>query len=249
MLFDAHCHLSFPEFDKDRDEVVERALANDVSIINSSVSVQEIDKARSVKERYGNVHWTLGLSASETDNEKVDGTIDAIRKYRSEICGIGEVGLDYYWVKDEKGRARERENFLKFIRLSKETGLPLIVHSRDAEEDCIRMLEENGRKALMHCFSGTVEQAMRAASFGCLISVPANVTRVGSRQALAMALPLESLVLETDAPYLPPVHNTRNEPSNVACGAGKIAELKGISFEQVSQKTSENVRNFLSLHK
>jgi len=248
MLFDVHCHLSFPEFDQDRDEVIERAAMQDVSIINSSVSVSEVEKARAVKSRYPKTYWTLGLSASETDKEKADEMIDAIKKYRGEISGIGEVGLDYYWVKDEENRARQRENFLKFIQLSKEMKLPLVVHSRDAEEDCIRMLMENDQKAVMHCFSGNLEQARRAASFGCLISVPANVTRARSRQSLAMALPLESLVLETDAPYLSPVPKTRNEPANVVIGAQKIAELKGASFEEVAKTTSENVRRFFALY-
>jgi TatD DNase family protein len=247
MLFDVHCHLSFPEFDQDRDEVVKRAAVQDISIINSSVSIKEVEKARAVKSRYPKTYWTLGLSASETSRETADETIAAIKKYRSEISGIGEVGLDYYWVKDEQERAIERENFRRFIKLSKELGLPLVVHSRDAEEDCVKMLVEEGKPALMHCFSGTVEQAVRAASFGCLISIPANVTHSKSRQKLAVSLPLESLALETDAPYLAPVPKTRNEPVNIKVSVEKIAEIKNVTIDEVARKTTHNAMKFFNI--
>jgi len=243
-LFDVHCHLSFPEFDADRDEVVKRAAEEGIQIINSSVSPQEVEKAASLAKTYGNVSWTLGLSASETNNEKVEQTLAAIEKYKEHVIGVGEVGLDYYWVKEEKLRAIERCNFEKFIELAGEIKLPLVVHSRNAEEDCLNLLEKHGIPALMHCFSGTIEQARRAVSLGCIISIPTNVAHSKQKQELARALALNAIVLETDAPYLAPKPKTRNEPVNVLQSAWKIAELRNVSLQDVETATTANARRF-----
>jgi TatD DNase family protein len=247
MNYDVHCHLSFPEFDRDRDEIVKRALGNEIGIINSSVSPEEIGKAMEISEKYENVYWTLGLSASEIDENKVENTIKAIRLNKKHLIGIGEVGLDYYWVKDEKKRAVERINFEKFIMLSTSLDLPLVVHSRNAEEDCLKILQEHGKKALMHCFSGTMEQAEKAIKLGCLISIPTNITHSKQKQELASRTPISSIVLETDAPYLSPIPKTRNEPVNIRKSVEAIAELKGIKKEEVEKTTSENARRFFNL--
>lgn len=246
-LFDVHCHLGFPDFDRDRNEVVERASAGGIAIVNSSVSPEEVGKALEISESYKNMYWTLGLSAAETDSRKVDDTITAVMQNRSSIIGIGEVGLDYYWVKDEKLRGEERVNFGRFIQLSKELDLPLVVHSRNTEEDCLNMLEEQGKNALMHCFSGTLEQAKRALKLGCLISIPTNIAYSRQKQELVSALPLESIVLETDAPYLAPTPKTRNEPVNVKLSVEKIAEIKKTSKEEVTLKTTENAMKFFRI--
>ena len=164
MLVDCHCHLTFPDFDSDRRRIIKEAAGQEVLIINSSVSPAEVEKSCELAESYDNVFWTLGLSASSLEADLVEETIGLISKHREAIVGLGEVGLDYYWVKDEEGRCRERDAFKKFIELSLELSLPLVVHSRDAEKDCLRILEEYGKCALLHCFSGSVEQALSAAS-------------------------------------------------------------------------------------
>lgn len=246
-LFDVHCHLGFPEFDRDRNQVVERALDGGIAVINSSVSPEEVIKALEISSSYKNVYWTLGLSASETNSKKVDETISAIGENKNRIIGIGEIGLDYYWVKEERLRHAERENFGRFIELSGELDLPLVVHSRNAEEDCIDMLEEHGKNALMHCFSGTIEQARRALKLGCLISIPTNIVYSKQKQELAKELPLKSIVLETDAPYLAPTPKTRNEPVNIKISAGKIAEIRGVDLEEVAEKTTENALRFFRI--
>ena len=245
MLVDAHCHLDFPQFDADRDQVVERA--KDIRIVNSTVDPDLVGKGLSLQERYDNVSCTLGFSASDLDEGRFRRMVALIRANSDRIAGLGEAGLDYYWVKDEKGRALEKAHFLELALLSRELGLPLIVHSRDAEEECIIMLEELKLRAMLHCFSGTIEQARRAIGFGCLISVPANVSEVKSRQRLAQALPLESLVLETDAPYLSPRRGERSEPAYVRQAAEKIAELKGVSAGQVEETTTENAMGFFRI--
>jgi len=249
MFFDVHCHLSFPQFDEDRGDVIERAKTNGVSIINSSVGLGEVPLAHKLSREFDNVYWALGLSASELDEEKVDGTIELIKKYRESIVAVGEVGLDYYWVKDEGERHFERENFRRFIEVSNELDLPLIVHSRDAEGDALALLDDYSKIALLHCFSGSLELALEAASKGYLISIPTNVTYVKSRQKLAAKLPIESIVLETDAPYLAPKPKTRNEPANIPAAAEKIAKLRGMSVEDVAFETTKNALEFYQLNK
>jgi TatD DNase family protein len=246
-LFDAHCHLTFPDFDADRSQVAERAAANGITIVNSSVSPDEVEGMLRLLKEHVNVYWTMGLSAAETDVNKVDDTMAAIRENRDSIIGIGEVGLDYHWVKDETLRLVERENFARFIGLSDEIRMPLVVHSRNAEEHCINMLEENGKNALMHCFSGTLEQAERALKLGCLISIPTNVVYSKQKQELARSVPLDSIVLETDAPYLAPTPKTRNEPLNVMRSVEKIAELKNASAGEVAAKTTQNAMKFFNI--
>jgi len=247
MLFDVHCHLTFPEFGADREDVIERARAAGVSIINSTVKLEEVEAASELSKKFENVYWTLGLSASELDEGKVEAALAAVRARASEIIGVGEVGLDYYWIKDDAGREKEKINFKKFIEVAVELDLPLVVHSRDAEEDVIAMLARHEKPALLHCFSGSVEQALEAVKLGCLISIPTNVAYVKSRQKLAREVPLENMVLETDAPYLAPEPKTRNEPANVARAAEKIAELKGASVEEVAEATTRSAQTFFNL--
>lgn len=247
MLVDCHCHLTFPDFDSDRRRVIKEAARQEVLIINSSVSPSEVENSRKLAEAYYNVFWTLGLSASSLEADLVEETIELVSKHREAIVGLGEVGLDYYWVKDEEGRRKEMDAFKKFIEVSIDFSLPLVVHSRDAEEDCLRILDEYGKCALLHCFSGSVEQALSAASAGHIISIPANVTYVKSRQKLAKDIPIESIVLETDAPYLAPTPKSRNEPVNVGKACEKIAELKGVSRDYIAEKTTENARKFFEI--
>jgi len=247
MLVDCHCHLAFDQFDSDRELVVRRARDENILIVNSSVGPEEAEAALNLTKKYENVYWTLGLSASELEAQKVAETVNLIKKHRKEVIGLGEVGLDYYWVKDEKDQQTERHHFKEFIELSIELDLPLIVHSRDAEEDCITILRKYGKPALFHCFSGSLKQAEDAVSLGCLISIPTNVVYVKSRQRLARDLPLKSLVLETDAPYLSPTPKTRNEPVNVIKAAEKISTIKKITPEDVAQQTTENAKRFFRL--
>jgi len=245
-LVDAHTHLTFPQFEGDLDAVLARARDAGVSAVNSSVEPSEINTARELAKKDG-VYWTLGLSASCLDDEKVSETLSAIREHKKDIIGIGEVGLDYYWVKEEQDHEKLRENFRGFIELSVELDLPLVVHSRDAEDDALALLAEYDKTALLHCFSGGVELATKAAQAGHMISIPTNITYVKSRQHLAKQLPLECIVLESDAPYLAPKPKTRNEPANVTLSAEKIAELKGVDLEEVAQATTKNAQEFYCL--
>jgi TatD DNase family protein len=245
MLVDVHCHLDYPEFEADLGEVVARC--GDVIIVNSIVQPDALGRGLGLAERYGNVYCTLGLTASDLDEDKFDRAVRLLREHQDKVVGLGEVGLDHYWVKDEEGKAVETRHFTGFVRLAEELGLPLVVHSRDAEKECINIIGEHKTRAIMHCFSGTIGQAREAVDLGCLISVPANVTYVKSRQRMVAALPLESIVLETDSPYLSPVRGARNEPANVRFAAEKVAELKNVDASVVEEVTTRNALGFLKI--
>ncbi len=246
MLIDVHAHLDFPQFDRDRDSVVRNAKDNEIFIINSGIGRDGIEKTMKLVSEYDNVKATLGLSPTEFNTQIIEETIDLIRKYRDRIVGIGEVGLDYYWVKDSEKRRTELENFRRFIDLAEELDLPLVIHSRDAEGDVINELKRKNLPALLHCFGGTLKQAEDAISFGCLISIPTNVVYSKQKQLLSKEIPLESMVLETDSPYLAPVPKTRNEPVNVRLSAEKIAEIRGIELSAVEDITTNNARSFFN---
>lgn len=245
MFYDCHCHLDFEQFDADRDQVMERA--KDVLVVNSIVEPEKVGFGIELAKRYDNLYLSIGLSPSELDGEKFNDVKRMVVENRNEIVAIGEVGLDYYWIKEEMLHEIQKERFSQFIKLSKRLGLPLVVHSRDSEGDCIMMLKDHGVSALMHCFSGSLNEANDAVDAGCLISVPANVTYVKSRQKLVRHIGLEDLVLETDAPYLGPERGVRNEPANVKRSAEKIGEILGVSAEKVREKTFENSKRFYRL--
>jgi len=274
MLVDTHAHLDFPQFDNNRDDVIKRASDKNIIIIHSGLGVSRIKKAVELTRKYNNIYATLGLhpASCKLDFYKhkhlnnnsydilrlhpgkffdnlVNETINEIRKNKNneKVIGIGEVGLDYHWVKEKELRNIQHKSFEKFIQLSNEIKLPLLVHSRNAEKDCIKILKEHNKKAILHCFSGTIELAQKAISFGCLISVTTTLVNSLYRQKMVSELPLEKIVLETDAPYLSPFPNKRNEPINIKLTAQKIAEIKDIDFETVADITTKNVEKFFAV--
>jgi TatD DNase family protein len=247
MLIDVHAHLDFPQFNADRDAIIERAKQAGVAIINSGLGTTGIQKTLALTEKYDNIYASLGITPTEFSEKEIDATIELIRQNRDRIVAIGEVGLDYYWVKDEDKRKQEIVNFQRFIDLSQELCLPLVIHSRDAEDDLLGILKEQNSKVLMHCFGGDAALAAEAAKDGHLISIPANLANSKQKQTVVKAVPLESLVLETDAPYLAPVPKTRNEPANIRQTAEKIAEIKGVKYDVVEAATTQNAKKFFAL--
>lgn len=238
---DTHTHLDMPEFDKNRGEVIARATREGVVIVNSCLDTKGFDLMRGFKE----VYTTIGCTPYELEDFRPQ--YDLIRAHAGEIIAIGEVGLDYYWVKEEPKRTQEKGNFLKFIDLAREFDKPLVIHSRNAERPCLDMLEKSGARALMHCFSGSLEEAARAVDLGYLVSIPTNIVRSKQKQDLARRLPLESIVLETDAPWLAPEPDSLNEPINVIKSAGLIAELRDTDLEEVAKITTKNARGFFGI--
>ncbi|MHA1652082.1 MAG: TatD family hydrolase [Candidatus Helarchaeota archaeon] len=248
MLIDSHCHLDAKWFKNDIPQVIENAKQNGIeAIITSSIS-PNVQKVKNIINRYSHyVFWALGLHPPGVNSQSVKATVRLIEKHKAEIVAIGEVGLDYYWVKEEKRRKEQQEAFKGFIDLAKKLDKPLVVHARDAQNDTIKILEEEDAEiVLMHCFSGTKLEAERIIKNNWLISVPTSVVKREVHRKMAKTVPLSQMLLETDAPYLAPGRG-RNEPANIKISAKKIAEIKAVSFEKVAEITTANARKFYRL--
>ena len=207
MLIDSHCHLDAKWFKKDVPLVIENAKKNQIeAIVTSSIS-PTIQKVKNIVDRYPKyVFWALGLHPPGVNSQSVKTTLKQIEKYKAEIVAIGEVGLDYHWVKEQDRREEQQEAFRGFIRLAEKLDKPIVIHARDAQTKTIEILEEeSARNVLMHCFSGNVEEAKRVLRNHWLISVPTTVTKRNVHTKMAETVPLDQMLLETDAPYLSPV--------------------------------------------
>lgn len=249
-FIDSHCHLDYRSFKSDVDKVIIRAKKNNIIAIVSSTIDTKIGIITRLKNKYKNyVFHSLGLHPPGYTKESVRRIKDLIRDNLDTIVSIGEVGLDYHWVKDPKLRDYQEQAFIEFIELAKEVDKPLVIHSRKAEKEALDILEAQGdvSKVLMHCFNGNVDLIDRIVNNGWLLSVPTAVVNRKNHQKIAQACPLDSMVIETDAPFLSPDKVRRNEPSKVYYSAKKIAELKQIPISQVAEKTTQNAIDFYSL--
>ena len=251
-LVDVHCHIDAEEFDKDRKEVINRAKErNIIKIINSSLGPEYILKGISIKKEFPEViELTFGLMPYELDDEKFQRTVELIEKHKQEIIGIGEVGLDYYWVRDHKKREKMVDQFRAFIHLAQKMKLPLVIHSRSAGKYAIQVLvEENAKNVLMHSFDGSKSWVRRGVEEGFYFSVPTSVMYSIQKQKMVEILPLENMLLESDAPVLSPVKGERNEPVNIAIfSLKKIAEMKKIDEESVAKITTANASKLFNLN-
>jgi TatD DNase family protein len=241
-LIDTHAHLDFPEFDKTRAEVIKRAEKEEVGIINCFLEADGIPKL----EQFKDIFWTIGCCPYRF--EDYNPQYKLIEENMDKILAVGEIGLDYYWVKDSEKREKEKENFRTLLKLAKDKDKPVLVHSRNAEKHALDMLEEEKvEKAIMHCFSGSMQDAERALDMGYLISIPTNIARSKQKQKFGKRFPLDSIVLETDAPYLALEPDNTNEPINIIKSAQKIADLRGIEYTEVARQTTKNAKAFFGI--
>ncbi len=244
-LVDTHCHLDFDRFDEDRDAVLARALeAGVVTIINPGVDFESSRRALALAAAHPEVYAAVGLHPNSC-GELSAAQIDELRALAGapRVVAIGEVGIDYYWNKFPP--EAQRRGFAAQLALAGELGLPVIVHNRDAHEDTLAVMEEHGRGTIvLHSFSGNAGHARRALAAGAYLGVTGAITYPKAhelRRAIGQA-PLERLLIETDAPFLPPQprRGKRNEPAWVAWVAEKIAEVKEISLQAVAEATAAN---------
>ncbi|NVM28605.1 MAG: TatD family hydrolase [Candidatus Helarchaeota archaeon] len=250
MLIDSHCHLDAKWFKNDIPAIIQNAKKNEIeAIITSSIS-PSIQKVKNIVNRYPDyLFWALGLHPPGVNAQSLKAITKLIKIHQHEIVAIGEVGLDYHWVKEEKRREEQQEALKFFIELSKELEKPLVIHARDAQTDTIDILEEkSAENVLMHCFSGNETEAKRVIKNKWLISVPTSVVNRKVHQMMAKIVPLDQMLLETDAPYLSPIRKTRNEPANIKISAQKIAEIKDTTFDKVASQTTINARKFYRLN-
>jgi len=248
MLVDSHCHLDFPDFAAELPDVVARAKAAGVGVcVSIGTKLSHFGELATIAEKFADVYCTVGSHPHEAEKEPLDDSASllALAKHQK-VVGVGETGLDYYY--EHSPRAQQAANFRAHIAAARELALPLVVHTRDAEDDSIDILRgEMGKGAftgLIHCFTGTQRLADAALELGLFISA-SGIATFKKSEALREVLknvPLERLLVETDAPYLAPTpfRGKRNEPAFVVHTAAMLAELKGVSPEAIAEATTDN---------
>ncbi|WFL77077.1 TatD family hydrolase [Altererythrobacter arenosus] len=248
MLIDSHCHLEYEGLVEDRQGVLERARAAGVGgFLNISTREREWDQVVGTAEREGDIWASVGIHPHEADAHEDLGrdVLLAATEY-PRVIAIGETGLDYYY--DNSARETQRELFRMHIGVARETGLPLIIHTRDAEEDTLAILEDEKGKgdfpALIHCFTASAEFGRKVLEMGLTISLSGIVTFKNAKelQEVGKSVPAERLLVETDSPFLAPVpHRGRKcEPAFVADTARFLADLRDEEFEQLAENTTQN---------
>jgi TatD DNase family protein len=246
MLVDSHCHLDFPELSGRLEQVLDSMKIADVgAALCIGVSLEKTEEVLALTERHENLFASVGVHPGHREGLEAD--MDTLIRYarHGRVIGIGETGLDYYWHKEKPEWQQER--FRTHIRAAKVVGKPLIVHTREAAADTLRIMREEGAETVggvMHCFTETQEVAEKALDLGFYISFSGIVTFKNAHQVrqVAKEIPLERILVETDSPYLAPVpHRGKvNEPAFVRYVASEIASLKGIDLEVVARATTEN---------
>ena len=247
MLVDSHCHLDYPEFEPDFTEIMSRARDAGVgTMLTIGTRLSTFDKVLAVAERFDNVYCTVGIHPHEAASETAEVAQLVELAKHPKVVGIGETGLDYFY--DKSPRRAQRANFRTHIAAARETGLPVIVHTRDADSDTAIVLAAEmsmgGFTGLLHCFSSGALLAEKALNKGFYISLSGIITFQKSTELrdIAAKLPLDRLLVETDAPYLAPVphRGKRNEPSYVAHTASALAQLKNLPVAEIETATTDN---------
>ncbi|MBU1119339.1 TatD family hydrolase [Patescibacteria group bacterium] len=272
-LIDTHAHLEFKDFDNDREEVIKRAFdASVTKIITVGCDFLSHKKATDIAQKYNGVYACVGFHPDEVDRvggningmevddyksvqEKVKAHLSSALEESSKIVAIGECGLDYSRLKKGKeGDSKKKQEILfrAQIEYANEVKLPLIIHVRDAEDDAFTILKDYPEtKGVLHCFGGSTEHAKQFLDMGFLISFTGIVTFKNADvvREVVKIVPLEKMMVETDCPFLAPEphRGKRNEPAYVVEVARKIAEVKNVSFEQVSETTTKNAITFFNL--
>jgi TatD DNase family protein len=248
MLIDHHCHLDFPDFASDLDGVVARAGVAGVGLmVTISTRIRQFDQILGIAERYANVFCSVGTHPHNAHEELDIPVGEIVRLARHpKVVAIGEAGLDYFY--DNSPRAAQAEGFRRHIAAARQTQLPLVIHAREADEDTAAILEEETAKgafpAVLHCYTGGADLARRGLALGLYVSFSGILTfkKSDALREVAAGVPLDRLLVETDAPYLAPgkFRGKCNEPAYVAITAAELAKVKGVSQAELAQATTEN---------
>jgi TatD DNase family protein len=248
MLVDHHCHLDFPDFAGELDDVVARAKTAGVGLMVSiSTRIRRFDRLLQIADAHANVFCSIGTHPHYA-HEELDVPVEEIVRLsrHPKVVAIGEAGLDYFY--DNSPRAAQEKGLRNHIAAARETQLPLVIHARDADEDMASILEEemaNGIfPAVLHCFTGGADLARRGLALGLFVSFSGILTfkKSDELRAVARTVPLDRLLVETDAPYLAPgkYRGKRNEPAYMVQTAAELARVKGVTLQELSRATTEN---------
>ena len=254
MLIDSHCHLDFDVLAEQRPALLDRMAANGVDgCVTISTRVERFDEIRAIAEAHDNIWCSVGTHPHNADEEMHIQTDDLVRLAEHPKCvAIGEAGLDYHY--DMSTRENQAEGFRRHIAAARITGLPLVIHAREADDDIASILEEETGKGafpfLLHCFSSTPELAHRGLALGGYLSFSGIVTfkNAADIQTVAAEAPADRILVETDSPYLAPIphRGKTNEPSFVLHTAEKVAELRGVGLEEIGAITTGNFARLFS---
>ena len=249
MLVDSHCHLNFEQLASELDAVVARAGAAGVGhMLTIGTKLREFDDVRAIAERFDNIHCSVGVHPHEAEAEAEDVTAAKLIELTKhpKVVAIGETGLDYFY--EHAPRDLQKKSLRLHIEAARQTGLPLIIHTRNADADTVNILHDEYGKGpftgVIHCFSSGWEVAEKSMEIGFYISISGIVTFKAAEELRdhVARIPIDRLLVETDAPYLAPVpmRGRSNEPAYVAHTAAKVAEIKGLEPEQLAAITTDN---------
>jgi len=254
MLIDSHCHLDFPDFEPERDDVIARARQTGVSpMITICTRMRRFEEIYALTQAYKDVFCSAGTHPHYATEEKDVPLGDILAAAaRDKVVAIGEAGLDYHY--DFSAVEDQKAGFRRHIEAARQTGLPLVIHSREAEADTAAILEDERGKgaftAVLHCFTSGPELARRGLALGLYVSFSGVLTfkKSDELREIAASVPMDRLLVETDAPYLAPVpkRGKRNEPAFVRHTAKVLAEVKGVSEDEIARATTENVYRLFS---
>lgn len=251
LLIDIHAHLDHWKFEKDLDDVINRAENSGLKvIISNGIDIKSNRKVLELCKKYDIMKAALGIfpiDGKKLSDEKIDDELKFIEENKERIKAIGEVGLDYHWEKDEEMIKKQKILFEKFIELAEKINKPIIIHSRNAENDCVEMIESsNIKKADFHCFNGNKALIKRIADNGYYFSIPTNIVKNRNIRDIVKIASISQIFTETDSPYLSPFQGKRNEPMNVAETIKKIAEIKNLNEEEVVNNIYMNYQRLFS---
>ncbi|MBU5537561.1 MAG: TatD family hydrolase [Candidatus Aenigmatarchaeota archaeon] len=250
-MIDAHCHLEQPEYLQDLDQVIELCKREGLkAIITVCADPKDFDRSLEIVDKYKNYVFLCAAIHPEFVKEitakQVDEYFDRLEKNKDRLVAIGECGLDYFWIKEDSWREKQKELFVQHVELSKELKLPLVIHSRDAWEDALKILEqEDVKKALLHLW-GSKELIPRVIENNYSITMGPIIARSKKHKKIARDMPIENILLETDSPWFGQ-NGERGLPTNVKIPCQKIAEVKKVDISYVNDITDKNAVDFFSL--
>tara|TARA_B100001123_G_scaffold28978_1_gene30666 strand:- start:387 stop:1160 length:774 start_codon:yes stop_codon:yes gene_type:complete len=255
MIVDSHCHLDYSNLYGQLDDVIERATANNVEqLLTICTTLKSFEKIKLIINKYKNIFGTFGIHPHETESHKnIDSKyIISTKKKLDKIIGIGETGLDFYYNHSDK--KTQIKSFIEHINASAELNIPIIVHSRNAENETYEILKNEQKnsnlKILIHCFTGSREFAKKLIDINCYISVSGIITFKNNDDLINAVsyIPLKNLLVETDSPYLAPVphRGKSNEPSYIIHTLAKLSDIKNVSKELVMKNTTENFKKLFN---
>ena len=246
MLFDSHTHLDDDKFNDDRGKVIEKIKESGVSaLVNIGCNIPTSKHSVELAEKYDFIYATVGFHPCDT-GDLTEEHLEKIREMSShkKVVAIGEIGLDYYW--DSVPRDIQKYWFERQMKLAEELDMPVTIHNRDAHEDTFNICKKSNAKGIVHCFSGSKEMAVEFVKLGYYVSFAGPLTYKNNVKSVeaAKAVPLDRLLIETDAPYLAPdgFRGKRNDSSLVRYTCEKLAQIKGVSFEEMAKQTLENAK-------